>query len=177
MANAVHIVVSEIETLERRVRAFSDFATEPDVRIEPVDVNALIADRVALLAPASPQTGVELRLDEHLPRATADVDLVKGILTNLMQNASEAAGPQGQVRVVTRCDGPQVFVEVHDSGPGLRPEVVATLFEPTITFKKHGMGLGLSIATRNALLCGGDLALIGSDLGGAAFRLTLKADA
>jgi len=66
---------------------------------------------------------------------------------------------------------------VHDSGPGLRPEVVATLFEPTITFKKHGMGLGLSIARRNALLCGGDLALIGGNLGGAAFRLTLKADA
>jgi len=177
MANAVHIVVSEIETLERRVRAFSDFATEPDVRIEPVDVNALVAERVALLAPASPQTGVELRMDDHLPRARADVDLVKGILTNLMQNASEAAGPQGHVRVVTRCEDLQVAVEVHDSGPGLRPEVVATLFEPTITFKKHGMGLGLSIARRNALLCGGDLALIGGNLGGAAFRLTLKADA
>jgi two-component system sensor kinase FixL len=48
-------------------------------------------------------------------------------------------------------------VEVHDSGPGLSEEASATLFEPTITFKKHGMGLGLSIARKNALLSGGDI--------------------
>ncbi len=48
---------------------------------------------------------------------------------------------------------------MHDSGPGLSAEAAATLFEPTITFKKHGMGLGLSIAKTNALLSGGDIVL------------------
>ena len=65
------------------------------------------------------------------------------------------------------------MVEVHDSGPGLSEEATATLFEPTITFKKHGMGLGLSIAKKNALLCGGDLTVVAGELGGAAFGLTL----
>jgi two-component system nitrogen regulation sensor histidine kinase NtrY len=51
--------------------------------------------------------------------------------------------------------------------------VSATLFEPTITFKKHGMGLGLSIAKRNALLSGGDVTVIHGELGGAAFRVSL----
>jgi C4-dicarboxylate-specific signal transduction histidine kinase len=62
---------------------------------------------------------------------------------------------------------------VHDSGPGLSQEVSATLFEPTITFKKYGMGLGLSIAKKNALLSGGDITLIPGELGGAAFRVFL----
>ena len=52
-------------------------------------------------------------------------------------------------------------------------EVSATLFEPTITFKKHGMGLGLSIAKKNALLSGGDVIVIHGELGGAAFRVSL----
>ena len=62
---------------------------------------------------------------------------------------------------------------MHDSGPGLSEEASGTLFEPTITFKEHGMGLGLSIAKSHALLSGGDIMLVGGALGGAAFRVTL----
>ena len=60
-----------------------------------------------------------------------------------------------------------MLIDVHDSGPGLSEEASATLFEPTITFKKHGMGLGLSIAKKNALLSGGDITAIDGELGGA----------
>jgi two-component system sensor kinase FixL len=116
-----------------------------------------------------------LRLDDRRPRAMAPADLVKGTLTNLLQNAAEAAGAGGSVLTVTRGDEDRVVVEVHDSGAGLSVEAAATLFEPTITFKKHGMGLGLSIAKKNALLSGGDLVLIAGELGGAGFRLTLPA--
>jgi two-component system sensor kinase FixL len=49
------------------------------------------------------------------------------------------------------------------------------LFEPTITFKEHGMGLGLSIAKRHALLSGGDIGVVDGQLGGAAFKVTLPA--
>jgi two-component system, NtrC family, nitrogen regulation sensor histidine kinase NtrY len=175
MGSAAQIVVSEIDTLERRVRAFSEFATEPEVRVEEMDVRALVAERVALLAPAHPQITFDLQLDAQTPHARADVDLLKGTLTNLLQNAAEAAGPIGRVLVIARRDGTQAIVEIHDSGPGLSPEVAATLFEPTITFKRHGMGLGLSIARRNALLCGGDVCLTASALAGAAFRVTLPA--
>ena len=66
-----------------------------------------------------------------------------------------------------------VAIEVHDSGPGVSEAARASLFEPTITFKKHGMGLGLSIAKKNALLSGGDIMLIDGELGGAGFRVIL----
>jgi nitrogen-specific signal transduction histidine kinase len=57
--------------------------------------------------------------------------------------------------------------------PVRTPEARKSLFEPTITVKKRGMGLGLSIARKNALLMGGDITLIASTLGGAAFRVVL----
>ena len=107
------------------------------------------------------------------PRVHASADLVKGILTNLLENAADAAGPGGSVLTVTRVRDGSVEVEVHDSGPGVSAEASATLFEPTITFKKHGMGLGLSIARKNALLSGGDIMLVDGELGGAGFRVVL----
>jgi two-component system nitrogen regulation sensor histidine kinase NtrY len=170
---AVQIVVSEIESLERRVRAFSEFSSEPPVNPEVLDINAILSERVSLLRPAHPDTAWHLRLDPVGPSVYAAADLVKGLLTNLLKNAAEAAGPGGSVLAVTRADEEWVAVEVHDSGPGLSEEASATLFEPTISFKKHGMGLGLSIAKKNALLSGGDVTLVAGELGGAAFRVTL----
>ena len=173
MDQAVQIVVSEIESLERRVRAFSEFASEPQVRPESLDINAVVSERVALLRPVHPAVTYDLRLDDSRPRAHAAPDMVNGILTNLLQNAAEAAGPDGTVVVRTRGDDERVLIDIHDSGPGLSEEVSATLFEPTITFKKRGMGLGLSIAKKNALLSGGDVTVIPGDLDGAAFRVSL----
>ena len=173
MDQAVQIVVSEIESLERRVRAFSEFASEPAVHPEKLDINAVVAERVALLRPVHPGVACHLRLDAARPRVYAGVDLVNGMLTNLLQNAAEAAGDDGAIVVSTRGQGERVVIEVHDSGPGLGEAVGETLFEPTITFKKHGMGLGLSIAKKNALLSGGDITVIPGELGGAAFRISL----
>lgn len=175
VSQAVQIVVDEIETLERRVRAFSDFATEPQVHLEAIDLNTLVSERVALLMPAHPSLQVDIDLDRSTPHVLADRDLLKGTLTNLMQNAAEAVSGTGRAAITTRKEGRHVVFEVHDSGPGLPAALGDTLFEPTITFKKHGMGLGLSIARRNALLCGGDLVVTAGSLGGAAFRVTLLA--
>jgi nitrogen fixation/metabolism regulation signal transduction histidine kinase len=171
---ATQIVVSEIDALERRVRAFSEFASDPAVVLEEVDVNALVTERIALVRRVHPDADFQLRLDPRRPLANAGVDLVKGILTNLVQNAAEAAGAKGTVRIVTSSTDTYVFIDVHDSGPGLSAAASATLFEPTISFKKQGMGLGLSIAKKNAMLSNGDLSRLDGELGGAAFRVSLR---
>ena len=173
MDQAVQIVVSEIESLERRVRAFSEFASEPAVHPETLDINAITKERIALLRPVHPSVTYIQRLAAGSIRVHADPDLVNGILTNLVQNAAEAAGEGGTVIVLTRTEDRRALIEVHDSGPGLSEDVSARLFEPTITFKKQGMGLGLSIAKKNALLSGGDIVVIPGELGGAAFRVSL----
>ncbi len=172
LKQASQIVVDEVGALERRVRAFSEFAAEPTVRLQAVDLGPLIEERVAFLRSAHPGVQYEVVLDPGLPAARADVDLLRAILTNLLENAAHAAGEEGRVRVVTHAD--PLVIEVHDSGPGLSEEARATLFEPTISFKKGGMGLGLSISRRSALLMGGDIVLIKGELGGAGFRVSLK---
>jgi nitrogen fixation/metabolism regulation signal transduction histidine kinase len=175
MERAAQIVIGEIEALERWVRAFSEFASEPPVTPQRLDVNGVVEERIALLRAACPTIAFERRLDENRPVAYAGADLVKSILTNLLQNAAEAAREQGTVLVATRAEPDRVVVEIHDSGPGLSPEAAATLFQPTITFKQHGMGLGLSIARKYALLSGGDVARIPGALGGAGFQVVLPA--
>jgi nitrogen fixation/metabolism regulation signal transduction histidine kinase len=173
MEQAAQIVISEIEALERWVRAFSEFASDPPVAPARLDLNALVQERVSLLQLSHPETSYQFRLDGHEPCVYASPDLVRSILTNLLENAAEAAGRGGSVLTLTRREANTVVVEIHDSGPGLSPEAAATLFEPSITFKKHGMGLGLSIARKNALVSGGDVTVVAGELPGAAFRVTL----
>ena len=173
LEQASQIVADEVNTLERRVRAFSEFASEPPVSPSEIDVNAMLEERVCFLKAAHPGVAYELLLAPRQPLAVADPDLIKGVLTNLLENAAEAVAPGGVVRAKTAVMGETLQVEVHDSGPGLSPQARSSLFEPAISFKKGGMGLGLSIARRSALLCGGDLETLEGELGGAAFRLTL----
>jgi len=174
LEQAAQIVADEVHTLERRVRAFSEFAAEPPVMPAEIDINALVEERISFLKAAHPEVIYNLRLAAGHPKAVADPDLIKGVLTNLLENAAQAALAGGVVLVSTSVDGSKLNIEVHDSGPGLSLQARSTLFEPTISFKKGGMGLGLSIARRSALLCGGDIQALDGELGGAAFRLVLS---
>jgi len=173
LEQAGQIVADEVTTLEKRVRAFSEFASEPPVMPGEIDVNALVEERISFLRSAHPEVVYNLRLAPESPRAVADPDLIKGVLTNLLENAAEAARPGGVVLASTAIEGEKLSIEVHDSGPGLSAQARSTLFEPSISFKKGGMGLGLSIARRSALLCGGDIETLDGELGGAAFRVVL----
>ncbi len=173
LEQAAQVVVDEVESLERRVRAFSEFAAEPPANPTALDLNAFLQERIQFLQVAHPDVVYQVNLVERLPAAWADGDQVKGILTNLLENAAGAATSGGRVLGITGTADGKVLVEVHDSGPGLSAEARSSLFEPSISFKKHGMGLGLSISRKNALLAGGDLQAIEGRLGGAGFRLLL----
>ena len=109
-------------------------------------------ERMAFLKTAHPEVAYDCRLADGPPSAMADQDLLKGILTNLLENAAEAAGEGGHILGTTFAESGHVAIEVHDSGPGLSAQARASLFQPTISFKKRGMGLGLSIARKSALL-------------------------
>jgi nitrogen fixation/metabolism regulation signal transduction histidine kinase len=173
LGQAASIVVDEIESLERRIRAFSEFSSEPPVCPEPLDIQAIVEERIAFLKAAHPEVRYAVETASNTPSAMADQDLLRSILVNLLENAAEAAGEGGQILAKVAPLEDRVSIEVHDSGPGLSDLARKSLFQPTISFKKRGMGLGLSIARKSALLSGGDILLIAGELGGAGFRVLL----
>jgi nitrogen fixation/metabolism regulation signal transduction histidine kinase len=170
---AAQIVVDEVQSLERRVRAFSEFSAEPPIAPKTIDINSLLEERIAFLRTAHPDIVYNTRLAPDHPRVYADEDLVKGVLTNLLENAAQAVTPGGVVLGVTAAGADKITIEVHDSGPGISAHARGSLFQPAISFKRGGMGLGLSIARKSALLAGGDILLVPGELGGAAFRVLL----
>ena len=167
---AAQVIVDEVNSLERRVRAFSQFAAEPPVHLRPLNAAELLEERIAFLRAAHPRIRYRFERPLQPVAVLADEDLLKAVLTNLLENAAQAAGPGGEILALASGGA----IEVHDSGPGLNRQALETLFEPTISFKKGGMGLGLSIARKSAVLCGGDIVLVKGELGGAGFRVLLS---
>jgi signal transduction histidine kinase len=176
-----------------RLRVLTDelliFARAPRLQVEPADLNALVRRTIDLCseqaAAGSVEVGTELAGDGAPLVVPCDVELIRSVLVNLLQNAIEAVtwstppGAQRRVVVSTRRADPRghfVDVAVDDTGPGLSAESREHLFEPFFTTKRTGTGLGLATAQRFVGAHGGHIEVEGSALGGARFvvRLPLR---
>jgi signal transduction histidine kinase len=160
----------------RRVRSFTGKQTlYPDL----FDVNPIVHQTILLLEPEARRRKISLRqnLAEVLPKIVADRLMLQQVLVNLVRNAFEAIGrgsgltDQSVIITTARMDD-VVAITVKDTGPGVGVDRVAEIFEPFVTSKEHGMGLGLSISQRLVAGMGGTLRLDPSKRG-AVFRVTL----
>jgi signal transduction histidine kinase len=145
---------------------------EPDRR--PTAVAPLIQH--ALSAPALRLRGarVDVEVPDSLPTVHVDPGQLELIVVNLVQNAADAVGVEGRLRLLGRAVDDGVELVVEDEGPGLGAEARARLFEPLFTTKPHGTGLGLALCQRLVHANGGSIEPIaGPSLGGAAFRVWL----
>ncbi|RVC17681.1 ATP-binding protein, partial [Mesorhizobium sp. M7A.F.Ca.AU.002.02.1.1] len=120
---------------------------------------------------------VSYKLDPVAELVLTDRIQIQQVLLNLMRNAVEAMqdSPRRELKVTTiaRDDG-MAEVSVIDTGPGLAPEVSAQLFQPFVTTKKQGMGVGLSICRTIVESHGGHIWAEAMPTGGTAFRFTLR---
>ena len=114
-----------------------------------------------------------LHFEPDLPALFVDAGQIQQILENLLLNAADAAGSEGEVRLDIHRDGAWVELQVSDSGPGIEPQVRARIFEPLVTTKPSGVGLGLTLCRKLALANEGVLELSEGPLPGAAFSLRL----
>ncbi len=118
------------------------------------------------------QCQLEIDADLHAVVVARPADLTQ-ILLNLTLNAAQAAGPGGRVRITCRASEEHIHVTVDDDGPGITAEVAASLFQPGVSTKPRGSGLGL-VAVRHAVeRMAGSLAHGPSPLGGARFEVSL----
>jgi signal transduction histidine kinase len=127
----------------------------------------------SVLGALSPTTRVVLSGIDTLPSIDVDAAQIRQVFMNLVDNALHAAGPTGEVRIEGRVDGDFVEVAVEDSGPGVDPETRRRLFEPLITTKAKGIGLGLALVRRIVVRHGGDVAYAPREGHGARFVVRL----
>jgi signal transduction histidine kinase len=110
-----------------------------------------IDDVCAMVRPLCVHQSVKFETGgDHVSATIADVDVVRAALLNLSLNAIEAAGPTGCVDLVVNEEVPFVAIDVRDDGAGVNPEVAESLFDPFVTTKPEGVGLGLALAQQAA---------------------------
>jgi nitrogen fixation/metabolism regulation signal transduction histidine kinase len=143
------MILAEIDRLERLANAFSSFAKMPVPAMAPLDARALL-NETADLFPEERDTG---RLTVTLPSdpitIMGDTEQLKQAVLNLVKNAFEAAGEKdGRVSLNLSATSSEAVIAVHDNGAGIAPEVLETLFQPYISTKSGGSGIGLAIVDR-----------------------------
>ena len=146
------------------------------------DVNTVVeeASTLALIGAAGKGIAVRRTLAGDLPPVLMDKIQIHQVITNLIRNSIDALGEVERREIVICTRGPapgQVEISVTDSGPGLAPEVRARLFEPFVTTKPEGMGIGLSICRSIVDAHGGKLWTSVPQGGGTAFHVGLPAAA
>ena len=140
-------IIREVDGLRRLVDEFSRFARMPTPVAKPTDVRPLVDSVVALFRESHPRLTLVARHPGDLPLLAVDPDHLKRAVLNLVDNAVEAVGADGDVSVDTAydADGERVRLTVSDSGPGISAEDKERLFQPYFSTKVNGMGLGLPI--------------------------------
>ena len=180
MTDAPETVTRHLDKIDGQVRVSNRIITGllDLVRDRPASPRLLSATQLLQAAlEALPGAGPTPRID--VPEGfdaviRVDFDQLRQVLVNLLANARDAAGPQGEVLVTLRAEGEDVVFVISDSGPGVAPEVRARLFEPLVTTKARGIGLGLALCRRLCERNGAHVALTEGPLPGAAFRLQIS---
>jgi nitrogen fixation/metabolism regulation signal transduction histidine kinase len=179
---STHTIVQQVEAMKEMVKAFSDYARPPQIRLDMVGMNRVISEVVELYRTEHRPVTFDLQLDPRTPAIQADAGRLRQVLHNLIKNALEACGRDGaHIRITTRCaeETGCRFVElgVCDDGPGIPEEMLANLFEPYVTSKPKGTGLGLAIVKKIVEEHGGMLWVENMPEGGACIiiRLPVKA--
>jgi signal transduction histidine kinase len=144
----LQVALRQLTRIETNLRQFLDLGKPPAIATTPCNLGELIDQTVALLKPQCQHAGITLTWQPPDSPATIEGDpaQLSHLLGNVIGNAVEAAGPGGTVEV--RLIGSRI--EVIDTGPGPPPEIAAKLFEPFVTGKPEGIGLGLAVALQAA---------------------------
>jgi two-component system sensor histidine kinase HydH len=174
----VDLVQGEVRRLNAIVEEFLSLARPIQLRPEPVPVAALLDEVRRLVEPQAGRAGivVEQTIPDSLPALRADRDRIKQVLLNLVLNAIDAMPSGGRLTMGGAASGTAVTLTVTDTGSGIPPELLPRVFEPYVTTKTKGLGLGLAIARRIVDAHGGRIEAESGAGQGTRFRVTLPRD-
>ncbi|MCZ8074953.1 MAG: ATP-binding protein, partial [Paucibacter sp.] len=158
LVRSVATIVNQVQSMKQLVNEFRDYARLPSAQLKALDLNALVSEVLTLYAEAQEQGRLRAELAPDASRILGDPTQLRQVIHNLVQNALDAVQeqPDGQVLVRTQ----QAFTEageprslrlqITDNGPGFAEKVLKRAFEPYVTTKSKGTGLGLAVVKKIA---------------------------
>lgn len=160
LVKSVHTIVDQVEAMKRLVNEFRDYARLPHAELKPVDLNALVNDVLHLYAREGDaargpsHVPVRVELDPACPRILGDAQQVRQVIHNLLQNAQDATEGRTKPDVLLRTQWSEtsrrVRLIVQDNGSGFPEHILKRAFEPYVTTKSKGTGLGLAVVKKIA---------------------------
>lgn len=151
---SVKTITDQVDAMKRLVNEFRDYARLPAAQLKPLDLNQLVRDVLSLYEEESAQVSITQTLDPQCVPVQGDADQLRQVLHNLLQNAQDATEGSAvrQVHISTQYNSAarRVRLCVQDSGPGFAQHILKRAFEPYVTTKSSGTGLGLAVVKKIA---------------------------
>ncbi len=172
---AVRVLDSEIDRLDRVVKRFLDFTRPVEMRIEDVELAPMLSKVIEVARPETERSKVtvEMRLAEGVPPLRGDGELLRQAMLNLVLNAVEAMPGGGRLLISLDRRGDDAVIMVSDTGKGIPPEHRSRIFQLFYTTRKGGSGLGLATTFRIVQLHNGSIDFVSEVSRGTAFRIEL----
>ena len=183
MTRLTNTIEHQVDSMKSMVNAFAEYASTPQLQLEPTDINRLLAEIAELYVDPSTPVDIQLKLDHTLPLVPVDPARIRQLVHNLVKNALEANGGDVAVSITLKTrqsvsnKGHYLELVTEDTGPGFPPELLGRLFEPYVSSKPKGTGLGLAIVKKIVEEHNGSVNATNRDRGGARIvvRLPLPA--
>ena len=154
LTKSVKTIVDQVDAMKRLVNEFRDYARLPAAELKPVDLNALIVDITQLYSSENAVVPLRTELDASAPLIKGDAQQLRQIIHNLVQNAQDAQEGMTAGVVTIKTDfsklSGRVRLTVRDNGSGFPEHILKRAFEPYVTTKVKGTGLGLAVVKKIA---------------------------
>lgn len=169
------IIGSEIVRLDRVVKTFLDFTRPVELHLSEVSLEAFVNDIAELARPLAETARIRLQVEQQAgnARISADLDLLKQALLNVVMNAIEAMPDGGDLRLESSVDGDNAEIRVSDTGCGIPPELKSKVFGLYFTTKQRGSGIGLAMTFRIVQLHDGTIDFASEPGKGATFIIRI----
>lgn len=154
VTKSVKTIVEQVEALQRLVNEFRDFGRLPQARLQALDLNQLLAEMMPLYDNDNAVVPVSWQFAADLPPVLGDAAQLRQVVHNLIQNAQDASQeadhPLVEVRTEWRTQSQRARLTIQDNGSGFTEAVLQRAFEPYVTTKASGTGLGLAVVKKIA---------------------------
>ncbi len=168
------VIIRQVEEMKKLVDEFSRFARLPEIRPRPGDFAEFLTESLALFRQAHKKVDFQLEILQEPPPFSFDPEQMRRVLTNILDNAVAAMNEEGRVEVTLEVDElTGLRLSIADTGPGLDPLILDRLFDPHVTTKSGGQGLGLAIVRTIVSDHGGFIKARNRANGGARFIIEL----